>query len=61
MAKKGVPVLIRVGAMLFYMFSPTVRYETGSCKIVQYTPNFRSTLDYPSIYSIEAKERGAFR
>ena len=43
------------------MFRPTVRYETGSCKIVQYTPNFRSTLDYPSINSIEAKERGAFR
>lgn len=43
------------------MFRPTVRYETGSCKIVQYTPNFRSTLDYPSIYSSEAKERGAFR
>ena len=43
------------------MFRPTVRYETGSCKIVQYSPNFRSTLDYPSIYSSEAKERGAFR
>lgn len=43
------------------MFRPTVRYETGSCKIVQYSPNFRSTLDYPSINSIEAKERGAFR
>ena len=43
------------------MFRPTVRYETDSCKIVQYSPNFRSTLDYPSIYSIEAKERGAFR
>ena len=43
------------------MFRPTVRYETGSCKIVQYTPNFRSTLDYPSIHSSEAKERGAFR
>ena len=43
------------------MFRPTVRYETGSCKIVQYSPNFRSTLDYPSIHSIEAKERGAFR
>lgn len=43
------------------MFRPTVRYETGSCKIVQYSPNFRSTLDYPSINSSEAKERGAFR
>ena len=43
------------------MFRPTVRYETGSCKIVQYSPNFRSTLDYPSIHSIEAKERGPFR
>ena len=43
------------------MFRPTVRYETGSCKIVQYSPNFRSTLDYPSIHSSEAKERGAFR
>ena len=43
------------------MFRPTVRYETGSCKIVQYSPNFRSTLDYPSINSSEAKEREAFR
>ena len=43
------------------MFRPTVRYETGSCKIVQYSPNFRSSLDYPSIHSIEANERGAFR
>lgn len=43
------------------MFSPTVRYETDSCKIVQYSPNFRSTLDYPIHLFKRGEGEGSFQ